>query len=485
MKNSIGKNYMYNLLYQLFMLIVPIAVTPYVSRTLGENASGQYSYMFSIVTYFALFAALGFDKYAQRLIARHQDDKMQQSIDFWEIIIARFLSVLFSAILYSVILSFEGFGEKYQIIAAIMLLNILAIGFDPIFIFQGNEDFSLVVLRNVIIKIIGFICIFIFVKSQSDLWKYTLIQSLIVVLSCVSLWFYIPKYLCKIKISRIKPFKHIPATFLLFLPTIAGSVYTTLDKTLIGIITKVDAENGNYEYAERLVKMALTIIISLGTVMVPRNTKIFATGNFEEGRKNILNSIKFVFFLGIPLTLGLMSIADNLIPWYLGSGYDKAVNLVKLLSLIIVIIGMSNVFGLQFLIPMGRDKKFTKAIVIGAIVNFSLNLIFIPRLASYGAAIATIIGESVVTLIMYFMVKDELKLNFPFKMIWKFLLAGIIMFTVCNTMSHYLMSSIINTVMIVGVGILVYFLMLLFLREQFFIRICNKLKNVLPCFKKK
>lgn len=475
---------MYNLLYEVFMLIVPIAVTPYVSRTLGENASGQYSYMFSIVTYFTLFAALGFDKYAQRLIARHQDNKKQQSVDFWEIIIARLMPVILSATVYSVILFFSGFGEKYQIIAVIMLLNILAIGVDPIFMLQGNEDFSLIVLRNVIIKVIGFVCIFIFVKSPTDLWKYTLIQSLIIVLSGISLWVYMPKYLCKVKLYEIRPFRHLPASFLLFLPTIAVSVYTILDKTLIGLITKIDAENGNYEYAEKLVKMALTIIISLGTVMVPRNTKVFASGKFEEGRKNILNSLKFVFFLGIPLMFGLMSIADNLIPWYLGSGYNKAANLVKILSPIIVIIGMSNVFGLQFLIPMGKDKKFTKAIVIGAIVNFSLNLVFIPKLASYGAAIATIIGESIVTLVMFFMVKKELRLNCSLKKVWKFLLSGLVMFAICNGLSKHFVSSIINTLIITGVGVCVYFFMLFVLREQFFAGLCHKFKCILIKYKK-
>lgn len=456
------------------MLIVPIAVTPYVSRALGENSSGQYSYMFSIVTYFTLFAALGFDKYAQRLIAQHQGDKFQQSVDFWEIIIARAVPVGLSVCIYSILLISGAFGDKYSVIALIFSLNILAIGVDPIFIFQGNEDFSLIVLRNLVIKTIGFVCIFVFVNNPYDLWKYTLIQSLIIVLSCMSLWLYMPKYIEKISIKSLKPFNHLFPAFLLFLPTIAVSVYTTLDKTLIGVITKVDAENGNYEYAEKLVKMALTIIVSLGTVMVPRNTKEFSSGNFEQGRKNIINSLSFVFFLGLPLMFGMTAVSDNLIPWYLGPGYNKAANLVKILSPIIVIIGMSNVFGLQYLIPTGRDAKFTKAIIVGAVVNFTLNLVLIRQFASYGAAIATIIGESVVTVIMFNMVKDELRLQDSLKSIWRYAVSGVLMFTCCMLISTKLTPSVAHTLLIVMIGVVVYFMLLLILQDAFFITIIKK-----------
>ena len=410
-KKSVGKNYIYNLIYEIFILIVPVAITPYVSRVLGEEGSGQYSYIYSIVTYFTLFAALGFGKYAQRLVAQHQCDKYKQSVDFWEVILARLVSVLMAIFVYIVLMKLEVYGEKYNILVLIFTINIIAVAFDITFFFQGNEEFKIMVFRNIVVKTIGFICIFIFVKSSQDLWKYTLIQSLMIVLSNLSLWMYLPRYLEKISWHDIHPIQHIVPTLFLFLPTIAVSIYTSLDKTLIGLITKDDAENGNYEYAEKIVKMALTVITSLGTVMIPRNSQQFANGKFESVKKNIENSLRFVMLAGIPMMLGLMAVADNMIPWYLGGGYDKAANLIKILSPIIVIIGFSNVLGLQYLLPSGADKEFTIAIITGAVTNFILNCILIRYTGSYGAAVATVIAESVVTIVMFGYVKEKIHIN--------------------------------------------------------------------------
>lgn len=300
------------------------------------------------------------------------------------------------------------------------------------------------------------------------------------------------KNLVKVPLKEIHPLSHLIPTLILFLPTIATSIYTSLDKTLIGllvpgevveqlpdgttIVKKIaDIENGNYEYAEKLVKMALTVITSLGIVMIPRNTKYYAEGKIEEVENNIYVTSKIVFMLGIPLMLGCIAIADNLIPWYLGDSYSKAANLMKLLSPIILIIGFSNVFGLQFLIPTGQDKKFTIAIVIGAITNLCLNLFFIHFWQSYGAAIATLIAEFLVTMVMYLFIKKHIHLWKILLNSWKYILAGIGMFVPCYFVGMKLSSSILNTFLIVAIGAGIYGILLLILRDEFLIKGIQKI----------
>lgn len=466
-KSKVLKNYTLNMLYEVFLLIIPIFVTPYVARVLGEDGSGQYSFTFSVNSFFVLFAALGFNYYAQRLVASHQGKKKQQSIDFWEVFIVRLIPCSITLFVYLVSILSGLYGDKYSQLMLILTFNIIAVIFDINFFFQGNEDFAKIVFRSIIIKTLSIVCIFTFVKHSGDLWIYTLIQSLTLLLSNLAIWVYMPRYLLKISFADIHPLKHLKPTMVLFIPTLALSVYTLLDRTLIGLITHDDAENGNYEYAEKLVKMILTVLTSLGTVLSPRNAKRFAEGDVEGVEKNIYHTSRFVMFLGVPLMFGTIAISDNLIPWYLGAGYDKAAMLMKLLAPLVIIIGLSNVFGRQFLIPSNQDKKFTIAIVCGALTNLILNIILISILKSYGAAIATVIAETTVTCVMLYYIRDSIHFTQIIKTSWKYWVIGFAMFLVCYLLSHYLSPSIIHTAGIAIVGMFIYLLGIFIIKDDF------------------
>lgn len=467
------------MIYEVFLLIVPFCVTPYVSRTLGAASSGQYSYVLSIVTYFVQLSTLGFDKYAQRLVAFHQDKCEDQKRDFWEILICKAASSFLCFVIY-VLFIYSGFlNDKYLVLSLILSMNILSVGIDIAFFFQGNENFKTLMFRNILIKSIGFCAIFYFVKDEKSVNIYAAIQSIIILGSNISLWWYIPKSFYNIHFNELDFPRHFKPAFLLFIPTMAVSVYTCLDKTLIGLITQDDAENGYYEYSEKLVKMALIVITALGTVMIPRNSKLLANNNFEELNKNISLAIKFVFFLGLPMCLGLIAISDNLIPWYLGNEYMKAISMVKILSPIIVIIGISNVLGMQYLIPLKRDKEFTIAILIGAISNFTLNLILIPNYKSTGACISTVISELIVTIIMFFLVYKELNIKYQCSAlkVWKNIVSSSIMYIVVFSFGNTLSSNFINTILLIAIGGLIYYVILLWLKDEILLKISKKLYN--------
>lgn len=470
MDEKVKKNYLLNLLYEIYLLIIPVVVTPYVARVLGENGSGHYSFTFSINSYYVLFAALGFSVYAQRLIASHQGDSHQQTIDFWEVIIARIITCVFTIIVYFASIVTNAYGDKYNLLMLLLSLNIFAVLFDINFFFQGNEDFTKIVIRSIAIKSISIICIFKFVNSQDDLWLYTLIQSVSTIASNIAIWVYMPRYLEKIKLNELHPLKHIKPTVILFIPTIATSIYTSLDKTLIGVITNNDAENGNYEYAEKLVKMILTVLTSMGTVMTPRNSKRFAEGDHDGVVSNIYLTSKFVFFLGVPLMFGTIAVADHLIPWYLGSGYDKAANLMKILSPIIIVIGLSNVFGRQFLLPSKQDKRYTTSVVCGAIVNFCLNIPLIYLFQSYGASIATVVAECVVTGLMLHYIKDDIDFRIIVKESKQYILWGCIMLIVCKLVASMLQPGFLSSVIIFVVGAVTYSVELIITKDQMFYR---------------
>lgn len=490
-KKSVKKNYIYNVIYQLFLLIVPLIVTPYVSRVLTPNGIGQYSFSHSLITYFTIFGALGFGYYAQREIAKNQGDSVKQSKTFWEINICRLFPVAI-ALATNIIFCITKLYGEYTILMWIFNVNILALAFDISFLFQGNEEFGKLVLRNVLIKCISIVCIFVFVKTSKDVWIYTIINSFMLIISNLSLWTYLPKTLCKVN-ERLCPFQHLKGTIILFIPTIAVSIYTVLDKTLIGLFVPgeytviedgievvkkySDLENGYYEQTEKIVKMAMTIITCIGTVMIPRNSKEIANGNYEQVKKNINLSSQLVLLIGLPISLGLIAISPNFVPWFFGDGYDKCITLFYILSPLIVIIGFSNVFGVQYLVPSGQDKKFTIALLCGAVSNLILSIIFIKFWWSIGAAIATIIAEIVVTFIMAIMVRKQL--NF-FKILlkgWKYFLASVIMFFVCFFISKNLKSSVLNTFIIACVGIISYFSILILLKDEMIYWVFNNVNS--------
>lgn len=492
-KRNIKKNYIFNLSYQLLLIIVPLLVTPYISRVLTASAIGQYSFSFSIITYFTLFASLGFSTYGQREIAK-SFDKETQAKKFYEIIICRLFSVGI-ALAINIILCISNVYNEYSTLLLIMSINVLAIAFDIAFLYQGNEEFGLIVILNFITKIIGTICIFVFVKNPNDLWKYTLINSLMIFSGYLLLWPFSKRLLKKVPLKSLRPFSHLKGTIALFIPTIATSIYTVLDKTLIGVLVDgsytviengkevikqySDLENGFYEQSEKIIKLAMTVITCIGTVMIPRNSKEFAMGNIEEVNKNIYTSSRLVFLIGIPMVFGFIALAPNFVPWFYGDGYDKCIILISIFSSLILIIGFSNVFGIQYLLPKGEDKKYAICLILGAVTNLVLNIVFIKLWWSIGAAIASVVAELVVTTTMGIVVRKEINIIKILISSIKYIISGIIMFISLYFISNYFSSSILNSFILVIIGIFIYFMLLLILKDSFIYNFLKIIKSKL------
>lgn len=495
-KVSVKKNYIYNMLYQIFTMIVPIITTPYISQILLPEGVGKYSYTYSIVSFFILFAQLGFGYYAQREIAKYQGNKYRQTVLFYEIMIVKGISVSLSLIVYIIMCISGTFGEYIELMWWWILL-ILAQEADISFLFQGNEDFIKVVFRNLFIKILGIVMIFVLIKSPKDVWIYILSVSLSNFLGAISTWIYLPNFLCKVDRNDIHPMQHVKPAVQLFIPTIASVIYSYLDKILIGVLidgTYVDSdgiikkysdlENGFYEQSEKIVKVGMSIITALGAVMLPRNSKEFATGNKEKLKSNIYTAISFTFIIGCPLMLGLISIAPNLIPWFLGNGYEKCILYMRLFCPLVILIGLDNVFGIQYLLTTDRDKKYTIAIVTGTIVNIILNILLIPYYEGKGAILASVLAESIIVGIMYFFIRKELSVKTIFLNIKNYLISSIFMFAVLIIVQKKLIPSIINTIILIVLGASIYSIILILLKDKLLMNFINnllsriKLKNM-------
>ncbi len=467
MKKSITKNYIYNLIYQIIILITPIITTPYVSKVLGAENIGIYSYTLSVVEYFILFGSLGIALYGQREIAYQQDNKEEYSKTFWEIIILRFGTMLLSTIIYYLLFIYK--NNDYYLYYKILILEIVGNSIEIGWLFQGLEDFKRTITRNLIVKLISVISIFIFVKSKNDLSKYFLIYVLSILIGNASLWLYLPKILTKVKISDLNIFKHIKPTISLFIPQIAVQVYTIFDKTMLGMLTSDMIQVGIYEQSSKIVKLTLTIVTSMGTVVIPRIATLYSNNNKIEIQKRLNKSFHFVWLLGIPLTLGIIGIANNMVPWFLGDEFMGAIPVLQIGALLIMAIGFNNVTGMQYLIPIGKQNHFTFSVIIGAIINFVGNYFFIRKCGAIGAMFFSVVAETSIFIIQVFFTKKVIEIKNIVNNSLHCIISGVIMLSIIYPLSIVMNSNVISTIIIICIGIISYFIPMLIFKDDFII----------------
>lgn len=475
-KKSLKKNYIYNVSYQLLLIIIPFITTPYLSRVLGADGVGLNSYATAMVSYFTLFACLGTGTYGQRAISYVQNDKEARSRVFFETFLFRLIMVLITLILYGIYL----FTIKDNLIIYLILaLNIVNIVFDITWFFQGLEEFQKTVLRNAVIRILNIIFIFVFVKDSNDLVVYVAGTVILSFLGSISLWTYLPKYVCKV--NKLNPFRDVKTIIKLFIPTIAIQIYTIVDKTMLGSFANNYLENGYYEQAEKVYRLCLTLVTALGTVMVPRIGKTYKEGNIDKVNEYMYSSYNFIWFLAIPIMFGLFGVSDVFVPVFFGSGYEKVNILLPILSVLVVVIGLSCVNGVQYFIPIGKENIYTLTVVTGAVVNVILNLILIPKYFSIGASIASVVAETSVTLVgfIYIYRKKLLSIGKILFMSLKYFISGLVMLLGLILIKGYLIEkSLISLLLLVCIGAIIYVVMLFVLRDRFFLNLYSQAINI-------
>jgi len=473
-KNTIAKNYIYNLIYKMLELIMPLITIPYVSRILGAEGIGIYNYTVSITTYFILLGSLGIGLYAQREIAYVQQDLEKRSKIFWEVLLIKIFTLSISMIIFYFTFVTQG---EYSIYYKILILEIVANMLDISPFFQGMEEFKKIIRKNMIIKITSILCVFIFIKNPTDIDTYIFIYALSTLLGSLSLWLDLPKYITKVKIKSLELKKHLKIAFELFIPQIAIKIYTVLDKTMLGVLITDKTEVGYYGQTDKIIRTVLSIITSLNIVMIPRMANKFANGEDKNIRKNILTSFKFTFFLAMPMMLGLIAIAKDFMPWFLGEGFENSIYITYAMSPIILVIGLGNLIGNQYLLPISKQRQYTIAIVIGAITNVILNFILIPKFAAIGAAIATVIAEAVVTGIQFYYIRKDYDLKYVWNMSIKYIISSIIM-AICVIVANILLLSnvsvLIRIIVDIIVGTTIYLLILVIMKDEFLKQILNK-----------
>ena len=447
------KNFIYNIIYQILIMILPLITVPYVSRKLGADGIGIYSYTYSIAYYFMIIAMLGLNNYGNRTIAKARDNKENVSKEFCSIYAMQLITSTLMIVSYYIYACI--FNVKYRQITILQSLYVISSMFDINWFYFGIEKFKLTITRNTLIKVLSLILIFSFVKTPNDVWKYTVILAGSTLGSNLILFSFLRKYVKFVKIDRKDILKHFKPCLVLFLPVIAVSIYKIMDKIMLGIISNV-SEVGYYENAEKIIQVPLAIITALGTVMLPRVSNMISNNKEEEVKKVIEKTMPFIMFLSLPMIFGIIAISKDFSILFFGNEFEKSGYIIELLSITILFLSWGNVIRTQYLIPKEKDKEYVISAFLGAIVNFVLNCIFIPKFQSIGACIGTIAAELVVMIYQSWVVRRELPLIKYIKDSLPFLIKSIIMLFVVIILGRYIKNEILRIITQVIIAGLIY-----------------------------
>lgn len=454
--NKITKNFIYNAIYQILILLIPLITTPYVARNLGAEGVGIYSYTYSIVYYFMMFALLGMNNYGNREISKLSNDREKRNNVFSEIYYLQCFITIIIIGLYTVFIFFA--DKEYFIFFLINSLYIISVIFDINWFFCGLQEFKLTIIRSGIIKICTFIAILFFVRNINDLWKYIFILAFSTLFNQMILWPFLRGKVSFVKVKINNIFRHLKPTLILFIPIIAISIFRIMDKIMIGAIINV-TEVGYYENSEKMLNILLSVIGALGTVTLPQMTYLYSQNKLDEYNQILKNSLQLTLFITFPTICGFLVIADDLITVYLGNNFFKSIILLKILSISLLFTPIANIIRMQILIPREKDKEYIVSVSLGAIANLFLNILLINKWNSIGASIATIIAEFIVFFVEIIYTYRYIDYKSIFKGVYKFFISSILMLICLFIIGKFINNMILRMIIQILSGIAIYFIL--------------------------
>lgn len=480
-KDSLKNNFVFQIAYQVLMLFIPLIVAPYLTRVLGSNNLGAYAYVHSVAYYFVLFAMLGISKYGQRLIAQSSNDAILLRKSFWSLFATHTLVSLLAIAFYSFFVFFivdnnENFywADFFYVVSAL---------FDITWLFYGLENFRSVVYRNTIVKVLECALIFILVQSIDDTVLYILICSVSILLGQLAMIPIALKNIPPIKVTFPEVIKHVKPLLILSIAVLAVSLYTIFGKTLLGIFAE-DAYVAFYEYADRLVKIPLTFIIVVGTVMLPRACNLAYFKKDQEQSKYYEYSIWFVTIIS-SLTFWIMLVlSEDLVVAYLGDEFLYCGKVVVWLSPVILIIGLGDIVRNQYLIPNHRDKLYTIGVCCNAVINIIISITLLYFLSGpykiLGVVIGTISAELFGTFFQYFVCRDLVSASNVIKPLIVTTIIGIITFLSLYLIKQLLPNGLMYLIVELLFGFAVYVVFFYIYTSKF----NQDLKNIILSFVK-
>lgn len=423
--NGIKANMLFQGLYQIMVLGVPLIVSPYLTRTLGAENLGIYGYTNSIAYYFWIIAMLGISRHGQRVIAVASENQERLRKVFWSLFIDHVIISIIAMTAYLVFVQL--FIHENTEIFMIQGWYVLSALFDVTWLFSGLERFKTVAIKNMFIKIVNMFLVFGFVRTSNDLVNYSLIMTFSTLVGNIIM---LPQTIrivpvCRITWTDLK--EHIKPLFVLSISVIAVSLYVVFDKTLIGMFLDMSAVS-YYEYADRLIVVPKSLLTVISAVLFPRFCKMMNQGETKIAKEYFELAFIIVAILGIGATFGLAAVSETFAPLYYGAEFTISGSIMKYLAPVIVIVALGDLIRTQLMISKNRDIQFILCVVINSIVNLILTCLLIRPLGVYGAVVGTLAAEICGLSIETYICRKEVNMKKLYSRIIPYCAFGLLMY---------------------------------------------------------
>lgn len=452
-KQSIKSNMILQGLYQVLILGAPLIVSPYLTRTLGAEALGVYSYSNSIAYYFVVFSMLGISRHGQREIASSSANENELRKTFWSLFLIHIIISCMSVLTYCAYIIL--FVKQNSLVFWAQGLYVLSALFDITWFFYGIEQFKSVVIKNTIIKVVELTLIFMFIKSSADVLLYTIIMTCSILLGQLIMLPQAVKYVPPTKVRKENVLKHIKPLFVLGISVVAVTLYTVFDKTLLGIMLNMSSVSF-YEYANKIVSVPKCILGVISTVLFPRVCKMVDLDD-NTGLQLFFNESLFLTSLfGFCFMSVLAGVARTFAPLYFGNDFEICGNVIIAMSPVIVIVATGDLIRTQLMISKHKDVQFIICLIVNAVVNIILSVMLIKPLGIYGAVVGSVSAEICGLLLESYCCKEDIKVKVLVQNIVPFLIIGFIAFILTDIVYRIMGNTVLSLCVETVVGIVVY-----------------------------
>ncbi len=415
---SLKLNFIMNAILTMSSFIFPLITFPYISRVLFPPGTGKVSFATSLISYFSMFAQLGIPTYGIRACAKVRDDRQALTRTAQELLIINLVMDLLSYGLLTLALLFIPRLREERLLYIVISSTIFLTSIGMEWLYKALEQYTYITVRSIIFKFIALLAMFLLIHTKQDYVKYGAISIFAGSASNVLNFINAHKYIDMKPVGNYQFKRHFKFIGIFFAMSCATTIYTHMDTVMLGFI-KTDEEVGYYNAAVRIKTILVSIVTSLGTVLLPRASYYVEQKQMDEFWRISQKALNFVFLIAVPMMVYFIMFAQQGVYFLSGSAYAKAILPMKVVMPTLLIIGLSNILGIQVLVPLGREKTVLYSEIAGAIVNLTINAILIPRLSSVGAAIGTLIAEFVVLLYQYGSLKGDVRRMFASVSYWK------------------------------------------------------------------
>ena len=478
MAQSVKVNYILNLINTGTQMLFPLITFPYVCRVIEADGIGQINFFQSIISYISLFTCLGIPMYAIREIARDRSDVVQMNRTAMEILL---LHSMLTLVGYAIVAILCLTIPQIQVNIPLFLILSLTIFFTAIgceWFYQGIEDFKYITIRGLIIKTVSVVLLFIFVKSKTDLLYYGCYTVFGVLGGNIFNFFRLRKYIHRENIifSELHIKRHIKPVLKVFSFSVVTSIYLQLNTVLLGFLKNALAV-GYFAAATKVMQMLLTMSACLGSVMMPRASHLIAENKEAEFNRLIQKSYDFTLAIALPMTIGLIFCAPSLITALCGVKFEHSILPSQIIAPIILLVAISNVFGIQVLFPKGKINIVTFCCCIGAVADLILNLCLIPFFSYIGTSIAYLGAEVATTVSMYFIGRKYIPIIYFKKSHLTYVLGCIVMAFALYGLSLLQLPTLTILLLQGCCGVLAYFIILCICKDEMLVQILSKIKR--------